>query len=265
MRIAYLNYEKGWRGGERQTLLMAHGMAAKGHQVSVIVRAGEPLSQRLDSGKVRIIAARNRLHLLYYIFRYRKYFDVWHAQTANTLTLLSLMRPFIQGLLAFTRRTDFPVSKEEHKLKKLRDWRVRLKWKRINAFVAISDAAAIEPRRLGFTPTIIPSAVPYIEADEQRLQIIRAQLSSSTNVLGTCAVLKVEKDPFTLIRAIYKLQKKHPNIIFLHFGGEGNASEEARREVQRLGLEHVYRFMGFNAHIEDVYRLFDIFVLSSRM
>src|SRR5690625_1120921 len=96
MRIAYLNYEKGWRGGERQTLLMAHGMAAKGHQVSVIVRAGEPLSQRLDSGKVRIIAARNRLHLLYYIFRYRKYFDVWHAQTANTLTLLSAMRPFIQ-------------------------------------------------------------------------------------------------------------------------------------------------------------------------
>src|SRR5690625_7382530 len=89
MRIAYLNFEKGWRGGERQTLLMAHGMAERGHQVSVGVRAGEPLSHRLDTGKVRIIAARNRLHLLYCLFRYRKYFDVWHAQTANTLTLRS--------------------------------------------------------------------------------------------------------------------------------------------------------------------------------
>src|SRR5690625_2682856 len=89
MRIVYLNYEKGWRGGERQTLLMAHGMAERGHRVSVMVRAGQPLSQRLDPGKVRIIAARNRLHLLYYILRYRRYFDIWHAQTANTLTMRS--------------------------------------------------------------------------------------------------------------------------------------------------------------------------------
>src|SRR5690625_1174529 len=265
MRIAYLNFEKGWRGGERQTLLMAHGMAERGHQVSVLVRAGEPLSHRLDSGKVRIIAARNRWHLLYCLFRYRKYFDVWHAQTANTLTLLSLMQPLLQGIIAFTRRTDFPVNKKKKGFSWLKDWRVRAKWKRINAFVAISHAAAAEPLRLGFKPALIPSAVPFVECNPQRLQVIEAQLPANAFVLGTTAVLKKEKDPWTLIHAVEKLSKKHPNIVFLHFGGEGNASEEARLEVKRLGIEQNYRFMGFNAHIEDVYRLFDVFVLSSRM
>src|SRR5699024_12650647 len=110
MRIAYLNFEKGWRGGERQTLLMAHGMAERGHQVSVLVRAGEPLSHRLDAGRVRIIAARNRLHLLYCLFRYRKSVDVWHALTAVTLTLLSLMQSLLHGIIAFTRCTAFSLD-----------------------------------------------------------------------------------------------------------------------------------------------------------
>jgi len=264
MRIAYLNYEKGWRGGERQTLLMAHGMAAKGHQVSVIVRAGEPLSQRLDSGKVRIIAARNRLHLLYYIFRYRKYFDVWHAQTANTLTLLSAMRPFIHGVLAFTRRTAFPLYRPDQRFKWLRKWQVQRKWGRVQAFAAVSSAAAKAPLSLGIEPTVIHSAVDYVEVNQQRLQPLRAQLPEGAQVLGTCAALTQEKDPLTLIQAVHLLYQNHPRVVFLHFGADGDVADAARREVKRLGLEQVYRFMGFNAHIEDVYRLFDVFVLSSR-
>ncbi len=264
MRIAYLNFEKGWRGGERQTLLMAHGMAERGHQVSVVVRAGEPLSHRLDTGKVRIIAARNRLHLLYCLFRYRKYFDVWHAQTANTLTLLSLMRPFIQGVIAFTRRTAFSLYRS-HRIQWLQRWKTRRKWRQIQAFAAISAAAAQAPRSLGFDPVVIPSAIDYVAANPQRMQPIRAQLPEGARVLGTCAALTREKDPLTLIRAIHQLQQNYPNFVFLHFGAEGDQADAARQLVKELGLESVYRFMGFNPHIEDAYRLFDVFVLSSRM
>lgn len=264
MRIAYLNFEKGWRGGERQTLLMAHGMAERGHQVSVLVRAGEPLSHRLDAGRVRIIAARNRLHLLYCLFRYRKYFDVWHAQTANTLTLLSLMRPFIQGMLAFTRRTAFSLYRSRG-IQWFQRWKTRRKWRRIQAFAAISSAAAQAPLTLGFHPVVIPSAIDYVAMNHQRVQPIRAQLPEGARVLGTCAALTREKDPLTLIQAMHFLQQKYPNFVFLHFGAEGEMSEQARQLVKELGLESVYRFMGFNPHIEDVYRLLDVFVLSSRM
>jgi|SRR5690625_2971359 len=264
MRIAYLNYEKGWRGGERQTLLMAHGMAQKGHQVSVFVRAGEPLSQRLDTGKVRVIAARSRLRLLYYILRYRKYFDVWHAQTANTLTMLAFLRPFIQGEVAFTRRTAFPLYKANQRFKALLKKRIAWKWARVQAFAAVSQAAAKAPQELGFEPEIIPSAVDFVEVDQQRLQPIRALLPEDAWVIGTCAALTQEKDPLTLIRAIHLLHQQFPQVVCLHFGAEGDVAEAARTEVKRLGLESVYRFMGFNPHIEDIYRLLDTFVLSSR-
>src|SRR5690625_2036907 len=264
MRIAYLNFEKGWRGGERQTLLMAHEMAERGHQVSVLVRAGEPLSQRLDPGKVRIITARNRAHLLYYLLRYRKYFDVWHAQTANTLTLLTLMRPFYQGVLAFTRRTAFPLYAPTQKAKWLQRYKTKKKWAQIQAFAAVSQAAAQAAIELGFQPTIIPSAVDYVALNSQRLQPIQAQIPDGVRVLGTCAALTQEKDPLTLIRAVHFLHQKHPNILFLDFGADGDVAEQARQEVNRLGLKRVYRFMGFHAHIEDMYRLFDVFVLASR-
>lgn len=264
MRIVYLNYEKGWRGGERQTLLMAHGMAERGHRVSAIVRAGQPLGQRLDPGKVRIIAARNRLHLLYYMVRYRKYFDVWHAQTANTLTLLTVMRPFIKGILAFTRRTAFPVVSPKQKIKWLSKLLTRRKWLAVQAFVAISEAAAEEPRKLGLQPKIIPSAVDYVEVDQNRLQPIRALIPEGSWVLGTCAALTREKDPMTLIKTVHILYQAHPNLVFLHFGAEGELAEQARQEVSRLGLEKIFKFMGFNSHVEDIYRLLDVFVLTSR-
>lgn len=264
MRIAYLNFEKGWRGGERQTLLMAHGMAERGHQVSVIVRAGEPLSQRLDSGKVRIIAARNRLHLLYCLFRYRKYFDIWHAQTVNTLTLLTLMRPVIHGVVAFTRRTSFPLYRG-HGARWLQRWKTQRKWRQVQVFAAVSQAAAKVPHYLGFEPIIIPSALEYVEADPQRLQALQAQLPKEVPVLGTCAALSQEKDPLTLIRAICLLRERYGELVFLHFGASGDQADEARQLVKELGLEGVYRFMGFNSHIEDVYRVLDVFVLSSRM
>src|SRR5690625_1765915 len=231
MRIAYLNFEKGWRGGERQTLLMAHGMAERGHQVSVLVRAGEPLSQRLDSGKVRIIAARNRLHLLYCFFRYRKYFDVWHAQTANTLTLLSLMQPLLHGIIAFTRRTAFPLYRLNQNCKRLREWQIRRKWGRVQAFAAVSTAAAQAPISLGFQPTVIHSAVDYVEVNQQRLQLIRAQLPEGGQVLGTCAALTQEKDPLTLIRAVHLLYQNYPKMVFLQFGSVGDIAQAARRDV----------------------------------
>src|SRR5699024_6825328 len=173
MRIAYLNFEKGWRGGERQTLLMAHGMAERGHQVSVLVRAGEPLSHRLDSGKVRIIAARNRWHLLYCLFRYRKYFDVWHAHTANTLTLLSLMQQFILGILAFSRIPAFLLYSSRGSVWFHR-WKVRRKWRQIPAYAAISASAAQPPKSLAFKPVIIPSPIAYVAMKQQRVQSIRA-------------------------------------------------------------------------------------------
>src|SRR5699024_7981926 len=44
----------------------------------------------------------------------------------------------------------------------------------------------------------------------------------------------------------------------------GDIARAARREVQRIGMGHVYRSRGVNAQIEEVSRSFGVFVWSSR-
>src|SRR3546814_1898467 len=46
MKILQLNFEKGWRGGERQTLYCMRAFRAAGHQVELLCRAGGPLQTR---------------------------------------------------------------------------------------------------------------------------------------------------------------------------------------------------------------------------
>src|SRR3546814_18200332 len=53
-------------------------------------------------------------------------------------------------------------------------------------------------------------------------------------------------------------------FVLLHLGAGGDAEAPARALVQELGLQGHYLFAGFQAGIEDLYRLMDVFVLSSR-
>ena len=51
LRIAHLNTERTWRGGEAQLLYLARGMKAKGHQQWIIGQPGSPvLSQAKGQG-----------------------------------------------------------------------------------------------------------------------------------------------------------------------------------------------------------------------
>jgi len=56
LKILYLNFERGWRGGERQTLLCMRALRQAGHEVELLARAGFPLAQR--AGRMSRAAAR---------------------------------------------------------------------------------------------------------------------------------------------------------------------------------------------------------------
>src|SRR5215207_2040332 len=46
LRVLHVDTERGWRGGERQTLWLAQELARRGHLSIVAARLGEPLSAR---------------------------------------------------------------------------------------------------------------------------------------------------------------------------------------------------------------------------
>src|SRR5690606_7110673 len=182
---------------------------------------------------------------------------VIHAQTANTMSWLAFLRPWLKTRIVFTRRTAFPPRKNEAR----NAW----KWPQPDALVAISDAAAQEPRRLALELTVIPSAVEMRPLNAEHLQTFaRKHALEGRRVLATAAALTEEKDPLTLIEAVHQLSQQRQDFIFLHLGTGGSQEDAAHQRVRELGLQSIYCFAGFHTGIEDLYRLMDVFVLSSR-
>ncbi|GAA0779557.1 glycosyltransferase family 4 protein [Castellaniella ginsengisoli] len=257
MRILHLNLEKGWRGGERQTLLTLRGLRAGGHEVALAARAGGPLAGRAAAEGIPVFGCGGAPGLVRILLMAGWRYDVLHAQTAQAMSLLAVLRPVLRAALVFTRRTAFDASGAEG--------RHRWKWARADALVAISEAAAAAPRALGLPVTVIPSAVEAVPANPQRMRDLQARFSlQGRRVLVTAAALSPEKDPLTLIDAIGILRRDHPDVLCLHCGADGAAADAARARVAGLGLENHYRFAGFQPHVTDALALADVYVSSSR-
>jgi glycosyltransferase involved in cell wall biosynthesis len=257
MKILQLNFEKGWRGGERQTLYCMRAFRAAGHEVEILCRAGAPLAARAAEDGFVVHAVRHVPAQLAYLTRAGRRYDIIHAQTANTVTWAVLTKAFHRRPVVFSRRTSFEVKPED-------TWKTAAKWRRVDGFVAISDMAAIEPRRLGLNPVIIRSAVePHTTNEQNVAQLVSEFHLQGKKVLATSAALIRDKDPVTLVRAIGELARTRHDFVFIHFGAGGDREAQARAEVAALGLESVYLFAGFRKGVEDFYAIFDVFVMSS--
>ncbi|MBC7202850.1 MAG: glycosyltransferase [Pusillimonas sp.] len=257
MRVLQLNFERGWRGGERQTLLCLHQLRKRGIHVEVLARAGEPLARAARAEGFIVHEAKGVPGACFKLLRIARDFDILHAQTANTLSWLAMLKTLLGRPVVFTRRTSFALTPSKQP-------RTLMKWRRVNAFVAISEAAANEPRRLGLSVSIIRSAIDPAAPDDERIARLRQHYElQGRPVVGTSAALTREKDPLTLIRAIHQLRKTHPNVVCLHFGADGDVADAARQLVKELGLTGHYIFAGFEPGVEKVYGLFDVFALSS--
>ncbi|CAM5476151.1 glycosyltransferase family 4 protein [Eoetvoesiella caeni] len=258
MRILQLNIERGWRGGERQTLLCMQQFRQAGHKVELVARRAEALAAAAAAEGFKVHQVSGAGGLLFFLLRQGRRFSVLHAQTANTLTWLAVLKILLRRPVVFTRRTAFAVPAE--RLRKTL-W----KWRQADAFVAISEASAALPRSLGLAATIIPSAVVLQPVDLQHARAFaQTHALRGKRLIATAAAMTREKDPCTLIRAIDILRRTRSDFIFLHLGAGGDAQTQAHQLVQELDLAQHYIFAGFQERVEDLYRLMDAFILSSR-
>ena len=131
MKILQLNFEKGWRGGERQTLYCMRAFRNAGHQVEVLCREGGPLADRVRQEGFVAHTCRNVPAQLRFLASQGKGYDIIHAQTANTITWAVLTKWLHRRPVVFSRRTSFVVKPGE-------EWKTGFKWRHTDLFVAIS-------------------------------------------------------------------------------------------------------------------------------
>src|SRR5690606_14007472 len=197
MKILQLNFERGWRGGERQTLLGMEQFRRAGHQVALLARADGELARRAKAAGFTVYERPHVGGVCQLLLSQGRRFDIVHAQTANMVTWLALFRFWLGRRVVFTRRTAFPVPPARQRC-------TLWKWERVDVLVAISQAAAAEPRRLGLHAHLIPSAIEAKPLDLDRTRAFSEQFNpSGKRMLATAASLTVDKDPCTLVRAVH--------------------------------------------------------------
>lgn len=257
MRILQINSERGWRGGERQTLLTALGLRERGHEVALLVRAGGALEAHAQAQGLRTHSVKRTAQFGAWMARDAKRYDVLHVQTANVLAWALLAKLIHRRPIIFSRRTSFPV--------KGFSGFSRLKWACTDVRVAISEAAASAMRAMGLSVQVIPSAVPAVTPNPSRVkEFIASESLSGCRLVGTAAALSPEKDPVTLIHAAAKVCAKYPDVIFVHWGAEGAAADAARQAIRDLGLGDRYRLLGFESGVEQLYPALAVYAMASR-
>lgn len=256
MRILQLNFEKGWRGGERQTLYCMRQFRQAGHDVSIMARRDSAMAKRAVSEGFRVYEQDSPASQIRFLLSSGKKFDIIHAQTANTITWAAFTRWIHRRPVVFSRRTDLAVSS---------DVKARFKWRWVDAFVAISESAAAEPQRLGIETLIIRSAVQPVTVDQARVRrFVDEWNPQRKRLIATSAALVEGKDPITMILAVNELAQQRDDFVFVHLGGGGDAEHRARARVAELGLEDRYLFAGFQPDIESLYSVMDVYATSSR-
>lgn len=255
LRILELNFERTWRGGERQTLYNMTGFANAGVETALLCRKDCPLAEKSGAAGFNTYAYRNVFGVMYFLMRHGRHYNILHVQTSHVLTYAVLTKPFHRARIVFTRRVDFTPKGRF----------TRLKYRLTDKVVAISTAIRDILENFGVpNVSVISSAVVHKDLDHSNaLRLLNGVcIPRGTRILGTTAALVGHKDPLTMVEAIAKLAEKRQDFMFLHFG-KGDLEPVVKARIEALGLEPYYKLMGFRDGVEDVFTLLDVFVMSS--
>ncbi|MGQ9810413.1 MAG: glycosyltransferase family 4 protein [bacterium] len=286
MRILEVNTEKGWRGGERQTLYTLEALRGKGVEVDLLCLRDNPLHQRAlstlftKSTKVNhriektscsdmekeipgrtscnIHCVRSNFRAFLFLLRHGKHYDLIHCQTARAQTLAVITKPFHSKPIVYTRRVDF----------RPKGLATKLKYRLTDKVVAISEKIKMVLSEAGFKPLdeieVISSAVKERDLNGQRAANLKQAINAvNKKIIATMGALVGHKDPFTMLEAIRILSQKRDDFIFLHFG-DGRLKVEMEKRIKQYGLSDKYILVGFEEDAEDFFLIIDVFVMSSK-
>lgn len=256
MVILELNFEKGWRGGERQTLYNMIGLREAGYEVHLLCREGNPLYNKSVEAGFITYGFTSVWKICWFLIGKGNRFSLLHAQTSQILTYAVFTKLFHRRPVVYSRRVDF-VPK---------GFFTRLKYRATDKILAISKAIQkIVTDFSGRTDIEVVSSivVPQPLNRERAIQVLNEKkIVPGTFIIGTMAAFVQHKDPITMVNAIAALKIYRADFVFLHFG-KGVLQPAVQQRIEELGLQENYLLMGFYEKVEDFFSIMDVFVMSS--
>ncbi len=271
MRVLHVNTETGFRGGERQLLLLSRGLEARGVQVRIAALAGGALEAAcLDRGLTVLPLRQASPWDLRTAGRLRRALSAGeadlihahasHAHTAAVTAIRSLgagHRGAVPPLLV-SRRVDFPIGRPPLN---------RFKYGRVVArFLAISDAVA-GVLRAGGVPAgrirVVRSAVAPLAPAARSRGEVRAELGLADGELMalTTAALVDHKDHPNAVRAMARV--RGPVRLFL--AGEGRERGAVERCIVDQDVDGRVTLLGQRDDVPDLLGAADLYLAASKL
>ncbi len=255
MKILELNFEKNWRGGERQTLYNMIGFRNASAEVHLVCRKGSPLEEMAAKEGFVVHAFNSTVGVNFFLISKGRKYDFLHAQTSQILTYCVFTKFFHRTKIIFTRRVNF--------LQK--GFFTAAKYRFTDKIIAISPA--VKKTLDDFTGRkdieVISDMMVKRAPDIARAQEAVDRLKiDGRHIIASVSAFSKEKDPFTMVEVINVLARKRNDFVFLHFGA-GDLTEAILTKVRAYKLEEKYIFMGFVDNTQDFFPLMDAFVMTS--
>ena len=267
LRVLHIDTERGWRGGQRQTLWLAQELARRGHLSLIAARHGELLATRAHDCGIEVIDCSPAMEVdPRTAWRIRRVvdaraIDVVHAHAAHAVGVaaLALLGRKHRVPLVVSRRVDFPLRHNAG---------TRWKYGRAATIVAISNAVARVLEESGIDRDridVVPDGVDV----HRRVEPASSELLASLGVAaGYPLVVQVaqlvgHKDPLTFIRAMSRVREKVPSVAALMVG-DGPLRADVTREIELLGLQRTIRLAGYRTDADSLLAAATVACLSSR-
>jgi glycosyltransferase involved in cell wall biosynthesis len=274
LRILFVNTSWGWGGMEMHPLVLADGLARRGHRLLYAMRSNTATEEHARHARF----SRATLPFRWYLDP-RSYvplrrmtrsmgINVIHVHASRDTWRAMLLAGVVRksAVLLYTKHSGTPPASRKT------DPLHRLLVRRLDAMVANSHY--IRENALEVYP-IDPSKVKVIHyglgeeafGSPERGGSVRRRLGLDPEavVVGMVASLSEGKRQDLLIRAAKRVSAVHPECRFLLVGAPGQVgyARRIRRMIERLGLERQVMLTGFLEDIPSLMLALDLFVLPS--
>lgn len=248
--ITHLNFAKGFRGGERQTLLLIKELANRAYKQKLFTRMESELADRLKGTKNLEIIKISKPYILN--ISKIKGSTLLHAHETKAAQFAYLVNMIYKIPYIITRRVDNPISNNFFN---------KSMYEKSNYTISLSNAISNELLKISkkINMKIIPSAYSKLDINESEVENIKNRFKDKFLIGNIGELDNVHKGQYYLLEAMKKISKKYPNIHLILLG---KGQDEQKYKEQMKGYDNV-TFEGFVDNVGDYISCLDMFVFPS--
>lgn len=248
--VCHLNLAKNYRGGERQTEILARALSERGYKQRLVVKRGNSLKERcadISGLQVREVASNPLAAGLA-----ARGAALVHAHDGRTVYAAWIANRLFAAPYLITRRV---VSVQKNRVMR------GVAYRRASHVVGVSEAAVksinheLESRKV----SVIPDAHSGFSFDPDVVAGIRAKYNGKTLIGNVAAMVHSHKGQMTIIEAARQVTNSHPDWHFL-LCGDGADEQRFRDEIG--DLQNI-ELVGWVENVGDYLASFDLFLYPS--